>query len=267
MNSSVDKKVTCPVCNNTASFFVSKKDRFGQEYHYVKCNKCRFLFDQDLVLDKNALVVKTGKEYDREYFLSVDSGWKLRGDKIVKVINAFLMILKVFSFGKKMSVLDYGGGNGYVASLVRPDVGVFYYDKYEQPSYKGNYTVIEKPQPANMVFAVELVEHLADMNEWQQITGLSKNIFIFTTEVSNGIMESGLPNWAYVNPDAGHTAIYSFEALVILAKKHGFCYFFFPYKLSHIFIKNTFLSRFNIVGVEYALYVFLKRVKDGLKIW
>jgi hypothetical protein len=256
--------MNCPICADASSFFVSKKDRFDQECRYFKCQGCRFLFDEDLALDKSRLEIKTSKVYDSDYFKSVDIGWKMRGDKIAKVINFFIGALRFFKNGK-INALDYGGGNGYVASLIDKDVNLFYYDKYETPTYLKNYTILQEPKEANLVYAVELVEHLSDMNEWDALAALSKNMFIFTTEVSDGVEEKELVNWAYLNPDAGHTIIYSFKALHLLAKKYGFFYFFFPYKLSHIFIRGRFLSKFNFVNFEYVLYVFFKKIKDSIR--
>lgn len=252
----------CLICNAPAYFFISKKDRFGQEYRYIKCSRCRFLFDQDLVLNKNALEVKTAKVYDQEYFTRIDSGWKLRGDKMAGVINAFLKIFGWVRGKKNMTVLDYGAGNGYVTSLLKSPGQIFYYDKYEKPTYRGDFLVSEKPKEANLVCAVELVEHLADLHEWEHISKLSLNALIFTTEVSNGISDDQLQHWVYVNPDAGHTSVYSFEALAILAKKYGFFYVFFPYKFSHIFIKNKFLSRYAVVALEYRVYRILRKLHE-----
>jgi len=252
--------VNCPICLSPATFFTNKKDRFGQDYHYLKCSSCRFLFDQDLALNKSNLQIKTSKEYDADYFKSIDSGWKLRGDKMIKVVNIFVKILKFLKGGAKITVLDYGAGNGYVASKIEQSVDIFYYDKYEKPTYQGNYKILEKPKEANLVCAVELVEHLSDINEWNEIAKLPSNMLIFTTEVSDGISDNQLTDWAYVNPDAGHAAIYSFKALGLLAKRYGFFYFFFPYKLSHIFIKSRFLSKCNIIRVQYGLYQLLRKI-------
>lgn len=260
MNSSENKKSNCPICDAAVIFFTSKKDRFGQEYNYVKCAGCRFLFDQDLVLNKNTLEAKTSRVYNQEYFQNIDSGWKLRGEKMVKIINIAIKILSFFKGSKKITVLDYGGGNGYVTSLIDSSVNIFYYDKYEKPIYGKNYQILEKPKEADLVFAVELVEHLSDINEWDEITKLSGNVLLITTEVSDGISDDSLMDWVYLNPDAGHTAIYSFKALSLLAKKHGFFYIFFPSKLTHIFIKNRFLSKFNVVKLEYFLYKILKMI-------
>lgn len=249
----------CPICSLPAIPFVSKKDRFGQDYHYVKCTGCGFLFDEDLVLDKNRLEAKTGKVYDQDYFTTIDSGWKLRGDKIIKVVNLVIKMLQLLK-GTKINVLDYGAGNGYVTALIKSNGSIFYYDKYEKPTHPGNYTVLEAPKTANLVLAEELVEHLSDINEWGNITALSENVLIVTTEVTDGVDADTLENWVYINPDAGHSCIYSFKALGLLAKKYGFFYFFFPNKLTHIFIKNRFLSRFNVVGLEYFWYSFLKKI-------
>ena len=160
-----------------------------------------------------------------------------------------------------MSILDYGAGNGYVTSKIGKNEKVFYYDKYESPTYQGKYDILKEPKETDILCAVELVEHLTDIKEWDLLSGFSKSFMIITTEVSNGIEDKNLVDWVYVNPNAGHTGIYSFEALFLIAKQHGYFYIFFPYKFSHIFFKNKLLSRFNFVKLEYFVYKLLKIFK------
>ncbi len=257
--------INCPICDSPSYFFALKKDRFGQEYKYIKCGQCRFLFDEDLVLDKGKLQAKTSKVYQEDYFKIIDSGWKMRGDKISKIINKFLKIYKFIKYRKKLKVLDYGGGNGYITSKIAPFFDVLYYDKYEKPTYFSNYTVLEKPAEAHIVCAIELIEHITDFNEWDNLAKLSFNALLFTTELSDEISDKELTNWWYLNPDAGHTSIYSFMALYLLAKKHGFVYFFFPSKSFHIFLRNSFLSKINFVELEYPIYNIFRKIKHILK--
>ncbi|MBM3206518.1 MAG: class I SAM-dependent methyltransferase [Candidatus Staskawiczbacteria bacterium] len=254
-------KINCPICNRESSFFVKKKDRFNQSYNYFKCMSCRFLFDEDIVKNKKVLEEKTSKVYDKEYFKNIDSGWKQRGDKMLSVINIFIKILSILKSNKNIEVLDYGAGNGYVTSKIK-SANVFYYDKYEQPIYNGHYKALDRPEKVDIVCAVELVEHLSDINELTEISKLSGKALILTTEVSNGISDNELLDWVYVNPDAGHTCIYSFESLFLFAKKNNLFYFFFPYKFSHIFIKSKLLSRLNFVSVEYFVYKLIKKFKS-----
>jgi len=255
----------CPICDSPAHFFISKKDKFAKEYKYVKCNKCGFLFDEDLSLDKKKLQEKTNNIYQKDYFETVDIGWKTRGDIVSKRINKFLKIFCLLKNGKKINVLDYGGGMGYITSKINPDFNVFYYDKYEKPICKGSYKILKKPIKADVVCAVELMEHITDIKELDFLNELCSDALIFTTEVSDGIKRSQLPEWCYLNPDAGHVSIYSFNSLYLLAKKYGFVYFFFPSKSFHIFLRNPFLNKINFVKLEYYIYIFLRKIKHIFK--
>ena len=218
------------------------------------------MFDRDLVVEQHTLQAKTGRAYDADYFEKFDSGWKMRGDGFLVFFNRFLAFCYWLFPQKNISVLDYGAGNGYITSKVRPGFEVFYYDKYEKPKYPGNYQVLDTPKPADVVYAVELVEHLCDINEWDFLTRLRPHFFIFTTCLSDNINDQEIADWIYLNPDAGHTALYSTKSLYLLAKKYGFAYLFFPNISCHIFWKNKFLSRFNLVAVEYFLYHFVKKL-------
>jgi hypothetical protein len=128
----------------------------------------------------------------------------------------------------RITILDFGAGNGYITSKLASRYPSYYYDKYEEPTYPGSYQVLTVPEKKDVVVAVELVEHLTNMHQWQQLHSLSGKAFVFTTEVSDGIDKKELADWWYFNPDAGHTAIYSLQSLFLLARRYGFFYFFYP---------------------------------------
>src|SRR3989338_8381234 len=105
----------CPICNFSTDFLVSKKNRLGDKYDYMMCKNCRFLFEKDLVADSRYLVQKVSRIYQKDYFETTDIGWKMRGDGFLKIIKKIIKLYEFFT-KKKVSVLDYGGGNGYLSS-------------------------------------------------------------------------------------------------------------------------------------------------------
>ncbi len=263
--------ISCPICNFSTDFLTSKENRFNDLYEYFICKKCGFLFEKDLVLNSKNLEKKVSNIYQNDYFQKIDSGWKMRGDGASKLINKFLRLYGFIKIKKNLTVLDYGGGNGYITSKINSDFDVFYYDKYEKPKYLANYKILspqggspfagENSVKADVIYAVELVEHFTDIKEWNFLRELCPDVFIFTTGLSDGINDKELLNWEYLNADAGHTAIYSLSSLYLLAKKYGFVYFFFPNRSFHIFFRNRFLSKINFVKIEYCIYKFIKKVK------
>lgn len=254
--------INCPVCQSAAVFFTAKNDKSSKQCEYFKCQKCCFLFDKDLIEDKSGLQEKMGKIYQKDYAKNIDIGWKLRGDAVSKKINMILKIYKLFKFKKNIAVLDYGGGTGYITSKISNDFNVFYYDKYERPVHKGSYKILENPARANVVCAIEVVEHVTDIKEWNFISELCSDVLIFTTETTDGISNKDLINWEYLRSDVGHTCAYSLKSLHLLAKKHGFFYFFFPSKSFHIFLRNPFLKNLNFIKLEYPIYNFLRKIKN-----
>ncbi len=255
-----ENMILCPICNSVTYFLTQKRDRFGQEYNYVKCQTCQFLFEQDLVLDPVKLNQRVGKLYGGDYFSKVDEGWQQRGDGFLKIIKNILKIYRLFKRKKVVSVLDYGAGNGYLASKLSNYGNIFYYDTYEKPEFFGNYKILEKPEKSDIMYAVELVEHLTNIKEWDFLQQVSPDIFIFTTCLSDNISDKEIHKWIYLNPDAGHVALHSTKSLYLLAKKYGFLYLFFPNISCHIFIKNKFLSRFNFVLLEYFIYNLIRGI-------
>ncbi|MSU54340.1 MAG: class I SAM-dependent methyltransferase [Candidatus Staskawiczbacteria bacterium] len=250
----------CPICTSGADFLVSKKDALSQTYDYYKCRKCAFLFDKDFA-DTKKLQLKISKVYENNYFEDTDYGWKNRGDSYSKKINMLLGWYKALRRKKNMTVLDYGGGNGYITSKIDSKYITSYYDKYVKPTYSGGYKILNEPEKSDVVLAVEVAEHIIDISEWKALLDLASDMLIFTTETSDGMTNAELANSWYLRPEVGHVAIYSSTALNIIAKKYGFAYFFFPSKSFHIFIRSPFLSKFNLVTLEYPFYNLLRTVK------
>ena len=256
--------INCPICKSKSDFLVSKKDSLNQAYDYYKCSNCRFLFDKDFE-NAGKIQEKIGKVYQNNYFEDIDYGWRERGDSYSKKIKGLLKAYKFFRFKKSASVLDYGGGNGYIASKINGGIDLFYYDKYVKPSYPGAYKIVQEPGRSDVVLAIEVVEHMTDIAEWENLANLSSDALIFTTEVSDGMSDKELSQSWYLRPDVGHVAVYSLDSLHIIAKKYGFSYIFFPSKSFHIFFRNSFLCMFNLVKLEYPFYNFLRIIKNIFK--
>ncbi len=257
--------IACPICGGTCHILTAKKDRLGNQYEYAICESCRFLFEKDLALGSKKLQEKVSKLYGEDYFLNVDTGWQGRADGYLKVINGILFIYHALTFKKRVSILDYGGGNGYLASLMNRKYKIFYYDKYEKPTFLGDYTVLDEPVKTDVLCAVELVEHVVDIKEWNFLKQLRPDIFMFTTCLVDMIGDSQLPDWEYLHADGGHTAMYSSRALYLLAKKYGYGYVFFPNITSHIFFKSKLLSKINFARLEYFFYNILRSIKNRIK--
>lgn len=253
--------IPCPVCGSQTYFLTKKQDRFNQTYHYVICKNCRFLFEEDLVENSGYLAKKVSGVYQKDYFETIDIGWKMRGDGFLKIIKPIAALYRFLTFKKNVTILDYGGGNGYLASKLAEYFTVSYYDKFEKPSIAGTYNIVEKPRNTDIVYAVELVEHITDIKEWDFLTQLRPDIFIFTTCVSDNIKKEELVSWEYLHTDGGHTAIYSCKTLYLLGRKYGFLYLFFPNIATHVFLKSKLLSRFNFAAIEYGLYSMLRKLK------
>jgi hypothetical protein len=248
--------ISCPICNLSTTFLTKKTDRFFQEYNYHFCENCGFIFD---------LQKKEEKTYQKDYFEKIDIGWQERCDNFFKIIGE---IIKIYSFSKNkknINILDFGGGNGYLSYKLSEDFNIFYYDKYEKPSFIGKYKILEKPIKTDIIYAVELVEHFTDINDWNFLKELSPDVFVFTTCLSDNISKKNVENWVYLNPDAGHVSVYSTESLFLIAKKYGFVYFFFPNISCHIFLKNKFLSKINFVKTEYFIYKIFRKIINLFK--
>ena len=197
----------CPVCGRKTKRFTAvifdKKSRAAQkaEWRYYRCERCGCCFldemrdwTPEMFSEKiyNADYINTDKEFD--------------GTRSRKLLPEALDMLKIFG-GKR--ILDYGGGNGSLADLLRKKgYDAYCYDPFGRQDVPGDAGGFD------VVFAVEVLEHVFHAKElWQTISGKLKpgGMFIATTTLWNP--GRSLAKWDYANPRAGHCLLYTIPAL------------------------------------------------------
>jgi 2-polyprenyl-6-hydroxyphenyl methylase/3-demethylubiquinone-9 3-methyltransferase len=121
---------------------------------------------------------------------------------------------------KNIRILDYGGGSGRLAELLRQAgfTAVHSYDPFAEA---------QSQRPTGMfdfICAFEVLEHtttpretMADMLSMLRDPGL----LMFSTLVQNRDFESFGINWWYIAPRNGHVTLYSRQALTRLAESLG----------------------------------------------
>lgn len=124
----------------------------------------------------------------------------------IEVINRF----------NKNKVLDYGCGRGdFVDFLIKNKINAFGYDPYSE---KYNNITEDK---YDIITLIEVIEHTCSpFNEIDHIKSLLKmdGIVFIETSFSNWV-SIGHP---YLNPNIGHSSIFSHEGLDLLMKNKGF---------------------------------------------
>jgi len=183
----------------------------GKPIYYRRCDACGFLFTE--AFDDWSAQAFVKYIYNDDYVL-VDPDYAA-----ARPTNNAGVIAKAFQAARaEVSILDYGGGSGLLARLLRESgFRAATYDPFSAFSARpeGQFEVItcfevmeHAPFPNNIV---------ADMSGLLAKEGVL--LFSTLTQPAN-FAELGL-GWWYVAPRNGHVSLYSSRALAILFEKQG----------------------------------------------
>lgn len=126
----------------------------------------------------------------------------------------------------KIQILDYGGGTGILADLLKEEgyKNSYCYDPY------GRIDIEPVHNSFNVVIAIEVLEHIINADSlWNEISSKLKRggLFIASTDLYQ--THYNLQSWYYANPRAGHCILYTEKALNLIAKRYHLLY------LNHIY--------------------------------
>lgn len=188
-------------------------DLSGIPIYYYRCPQCQFIFttafDHFTTVDFHRYI------YNEDYLL-VDPDYQQlrpRGNA------AFLS--RLFADRRPQHILDYGGGNGLLAELLRT-AGFSQADTYDP--FVARYSV-RPPHRYDCVVSFEVAEHstdpvrtFAEMNDLLMDPGL---ILLSTLLQPANIDQQGL-GWWYAGPRNGHVSLYSRASLEAIVRHHQF---------------------------------------------
>ncbi len=199
----------CPLCTteNAPAF----KARLVSKYDvsYFSCGTCGFVHTQDPFW----LSEVYGEAYTDE-----DTGALQRNLHCARIVPS--VILSFFDPGGKF--LDFGGGHGVFARLMRDQGFNFYWrDLHAKNLFCRGFEFAPESRAVELVTCIECFEHFArPLEELEEMLAISSNIF-FTTDLLPQPVP--LPNqWYYYAPTHGqHVSFYSPKTLLYLAGRFG----------------------------------------------
>jgi hypothetical protein len=221
-------QLPCKICAHTSQFFgdcdfnrisSQTKKTFGQptsagKVNYFRCSNCGFIFTNFF----DAWTTQQFAEhiYNDDY-LSIDTEYA----EIRPTINAEVIGSLLGQHKDKITLLDYGGGNGRFAEILRQaGFQASTYDKFSEFSDRPTKTF-------NFLTCFEVMEHTCFPREGvQDLASLidAKGTLIFSTLLQpDNIQDLGI-DWWYIGPRNGHVSLFSKKSLQLLFELHGFSY-------------------------------------------
>ncbi len=187
-------------------------DLSGIPVYYHRCTVCRLIFTT--AFDHFTKDDFRRNIYNEEYLL-VDPDYPEQRPRSNAAILSSL-----FSGVRPRRILDYGGGNGCLAELLR-GAGFSQVSTYD-PFVPGH---ADKPDGRfDLVVSFEVAEHsttparsFAEMNELLEDPGL----ILFSTLLQPADIDRQGLNWWYAGPRNGHVSLYSRASLATVVRPFG----------------------------------------------
>lgn len=196
----------CKICRSEAVLVKTLKIRETYDAEYYLCGECGFMFVGNPTWLKEA--------YNDPINIT-DTGYVLR--------NVFLsrktLVLISFIFNTRATFLDFAGGYGMLARLMR-DYGLNFLlsDAYTSNLFMKGFEY--KNQKIEAITCFECFEHLVNpFEEIEKMLKISKNIFFSTLLLPKQIPGN---DWEYYGTEHGqHISFYSLKTLQYIAKKYN----------------------------------------------
>ncbi len=219
---------SCPICAGTCSLFdvvdfnkscEELRGKFlslaGIPVYYARCGTCGFCFAPELARWKPEEFSE--KIYNDEYVI-VDPDYI----EVRPRTNAANLITLFGDRIHSIKHLDYGGGAGLLAKLLREsDWNSTSYDPFADKNISA-----EQLGKFDLITAYEVFEHVPNVPElMSNLRALlaQDGLILFSTLLSDGNIHPGKRlNWWYASPRNGHISLFSRDSLSILAQKNGF---------------------------------------------
>jgi hypothetical protein len=251
----MESQEICAVCSGNTKFLFSFQVRGEHLASLQECLTCRFTF----IANPHWLAESFSSELNDLDIGSVDR---------CLILADFVEVLIRFQKWSKLRFLDWGGGYGLLARIMR-DRGLDFgsHDMYTRPLFVEQ-SEISESDTFELVTMSEVALHLTDPVPVFKKILESTNTLVFTAVIA----PNKIPNdWWYLMPDTGqHVGIYHQETLEALANQLGVRItsdgrFFHVLHRERLGIKSHLVIKFRPLVFAFAWFHATARlVKRGL---
>jgi SAM-dependent methyltransferase len=222
-----DSRWACPVCAgecvllDVVDFNKSCEEANGKRLPaagipvaYVRCPICEFCFAPEFA--DWSLEEFDARIYNDEY-VSVDPEYI----EIRPRLNAKTLLGMFPSLPASVRHLDYGGGNGRLAGLLRESG----WSSVSYDPFVDRAASVERLGKFDLITAFEVFEHVPDvrklMSDLRSLLAPG-GLILFSTLPSDGQIHAGQKlTWWYASPRNGHISLFSIKSLALLAEQSG----------------------------------------------
>jgi len=242
--------MNCKICGSPTKELFKEKILNKYDVMFFHCTNCHFVFSEEPYW------------LDEAYSTAInltDTGLLERNVYFNRVIS----VLLYFFFNRNGKFLDYAGGYGVFARLIR-DIGFDFYwdDKHCDNLFARGFEYnIDQPGKTEAVTALEVFEHLSDpISEIEKILQISDTI-IFSTQ----LLPENTPGpgewWFYAFEHGQHVSFYSAQTLQKLSSKFNLNVFSFG--SLHILTRkelNQEMAKLFMKLSKVGLFYFVKKM-------
>lgn len=196
-------KIYCPICNNEPNHFIQKGATL-----YSQCASCRTVFCG--TLNQEGLV---GGEFEEERNNNQNH---LRIERVDQMSEGIPK--------EEVRILDFGCGSGMFIDDLK-SAGYIHVDGYD--GYNEKFCMVPKKNSYHIVTATEVFEHFAF--PFMEVDVIYRSLVnggccLVETGIIDAAYEDGytVDDWFYINPEAGHSTVFSTHGLDVLMVSKGF---------------------------------------------
>lgn len=186
----------------------------GVPIYYAFCSQCGFCFAPAVMqwsLDDFA-----GRIYNDDYARIDPDYLEVRPQGNAQNLQAMFGGLPSFRH------LDYGGGNGKMASALQQSG----WRSVSYDPFVNRETALETLGQFELITAFEVFEHVPDVHQLMRALRsrlAPEGVLLFTTLLTDGnIRPNERLSWWYASPRNGHISLFSRNSLLRLAQAYGF---------------------------------------------
>jgi SAM-dependent methyltransferase len=183
---------------------------------YYECTACQFCFSVHLDKQQDHTGI-----YDDDYWENQDAGWYGRTSEGLRMVMLANQLAR--KPPDELEVLDFGCGMGGFVHLCRSSFAIKAWGTdINKPKFALEYFLPKVDRTFDIVFAVEVIEHLTDpVGTITYIKSLLKPGGVFAFQTGHYHPPETGRDWWYVGPANGHISLYSRPALDSLYEQLG----------------------------------------------